>query len=39
MNLSCIEKICTIAKRRYGDSLEPLHRCEDPGEGPCQDSA
>ena len=30
--LSCIEKIYTIAKRRYSDSLEPLHPCERPGE-------
>lgn len=28
MDLSCIEKIYTIAKRRYNDSLEPLHPCE-----------
>lgn len=28
----CIEKIYTIAKRRYNDSLEPLHPCERPGE-------
>lgn len=32
MDLSCIEKIYTIAKRRYNDSLEPLHPCEHPGE-------
>lgn len=32
MDLSCIEKIYTIAKRRYNDSLEPLHPCECPGE-------
>lgn len=27
-----IKKIYTIAKRRYSDSLEPLHPCEYPGE-------
>lgn len=32
MDLSCIEKIYTIAQRRYNDSLEPLHPCERPGE-------
>lgn len=32
MDLSCIEKIYTIAKRRYNDSLEPLHPCGHPGE-------
>lgn len=32
MNLSCVERIYTIAKRRYEDSLEPLHPCERPGE-------
>lgn len=32
MNSSIIEKIYTIAKRRYDDSLEPLHPCERPGE-------
>ena len=30
--LALIEKIYTIAKRRYKDSLEPLHPCEYPGE-------
>lgn len=32
MNLSSIEKIYTIAKRRYDDSLESLYPCEHPGE-------
>lgn len=32
MDLSLIEKIYTIAKRRYNDGLEPLHPCEYPGE-------
>lgn len=26
--LALIEEIYTIAKRRYNDSLEPLHPCE-----------
>lgn len=29
---SSVLKIYTIAKRRYDDSLEPLHLCEHPGE-------
>ena len=32
IDLSCIEKIDTIAKRCYNGSLEPLHPCERPGE-------
>ena len=31
MDLSCIEKIYTIAKRRCNDGLEPRHPCEHPG--------
>ena len=32
MDSLLIKKICTIAKRRYSDSVEPLHPCECPGE-------
>ena len=32
MNSLLITWIYTIAKRRYNDSLEPLHPCEQPGE-------
>ncbi len=32
MDSLLIKKIYTIAKRRYSDSLEPLHPCERPGE-------
>lgn len=32
MNSLLITTIYTIAKRRYNDSLEPLHPCEQPGE-------
>lgn len=30
--LALVKKIYSIAKRCYGDSMEPLHICERPGE-------